>query len=1195
MKKSVLAYKGYVISSYEEATVGKKSPATIVSLKPNGARVEFFNNVYAFLPKLEMSEAFVKDPKDLFRLGQTINVRVISSQPDEQRMLVSARGGDESSAELQEQFESLEAGRSIVSALAIEKTKDSVIFEIEPSKVRGILHLGQISDDDKEDVKNSLFKKLEVNKVIDELLVLQKDERKNTVFLTLKKSLIDAAKAEELPRSIDDIHPSQVLHGFVSNVTATGVFVTFANRTTGLAYKSELFKNTIVDDPTQFFKKFQSVTCVVTNVDVDAERFTVSLKEFGNQQVNKKVLNPVDSSVKALSDFKLGRVVDGRIKKIADTYINLDLADNQPGRLDISEIYDNWADIKDPKNPLNAFKTGQTLKVKIIGYYHSHHSKQTADSDGVSSVFELSAKPSDLKSKKTEQQTFENIPVGSKWVAYVRNMSNDSLYVNVAAGVSGRISLIELSEQLSTPHEHEELYPIGSAIKVTVVSKTTTNNGKLLDLTTLDDASKAITSIEDLTEGQIVTGQIGKKLPMGIAVRLGNNVSAVVHPTDIADEFAPIDKMTSTFTEGTFTKVKVVTVDKHNERVFGSLRKSVIEGDDSEEEVVDKVVNQVSDVHSGDLIRGYVSNIANSGLFVSLGRNVSGRVMIKDITDGFVQDWKSLFKLHQLVKVRVLAVKGNRIELSLKKSAVEGKGVDGAGSFKDFNELEVGDIVTGHIKKIEDYGVFVSFDNTNNVDGLCHKSQISDTQIKDFSKLFSLGDRVKAKILAIDTEKRRISIGLKASYFDDEDEEMEDASEEEQEDEEMAEASDSDSDNGFSRFSDSDDEEEEEDDGSDSDDEEPEPASFAGLASGTGLSAGFDWNTSILDNDAAAASDANSDEESSDSDSDADTRKKNKKNKRKAKKLIVEDKTAELGTKAPESVGDFERLLVGSPNSSVIWMSFMAFQLQLSEVDKAREIAERALKTISFREEDEKLNIWVAYLNLENSFGTEDSLEEVFKRATQYMDSLTIYEKMGKIYTMSGKIDKACKVYDAMCKKFYGETTSVWETYGQMLYEQASAAAASGNKANADRYLNKARSVLDRALQLMKNSKFHSKKAEAELISKFARFEYAHGDQERGRTLFEGLVSSYPRGVDLWNVYIDQEIKHSSDRGLVEALFERVVGSGSAAGKGIGMKQAKFFFKKWLAYEDVHGDSKAVDYVKAKAAEYVSSRTASEE
>ena len=57
----------------------------------------------------------------------------------------------------------------------------------------------------------------------------------------------------------------------------------------------------------------------------------------------------------------------------------------------------------------------------------------------------------------------------------------------------------------------------------------------------------------------------------------------------------------------------------------------------------------------------------------------------------------------------------------------------------------------------------------------------------------------------------------------------------------------------------------------------------------------------------------------------------------------------------------------------------MSFQLQLSEVDKAREIGERALKTINYREEQEKLNIWIALLNLENTFGTDESLEDTFK------------------------------------------------------------------------------------------------------------------------------------------------------------------------------------------------------------------------
>ena len=52
------------------------------------------------------------------------------------------------------------------------------------------------------------------------------------------------------------------------------------------------------------------------------------------------------------------------------------------------------------------------------------------------------------------------------------------------------------------------------------------------------------------------------------------------------------------------------------------------------------------------------------------------------------------------------------------------------------------------------------------------------------------------------------------------------------------------------------------------------------------------------------------------------------------------------------------RQIVADPNNSFLWIKFMAFQLSRTEVDKARVIAKRALKTISFRDEQEKLNIW---------------------------------------------------------------------------------------------------------------------------------------------------------------------------------------------------------------------------------------------
>ena len=61
----------------------------------------------------------------------------------------------------------------------------------------------------------------------------------------------------------------------------------------------------------------------------------------------------------------------------------------------------------------------------------------------------------------------------------------------------------------------------------------------------------------------------------------------------------------------------------------------------------------------------------------------------------------------------------------------------------------------------------------------------------------------------------------------------------------------------------------------------------------------------------------------------------------------------------------------------------MALQLSLAEVDKARDIAQRALNTISIREETERVNVWVARMNLEKTYGTQDSLMVLFREACQ--------------------------------------------------------------------------------------------------------------------------------------------------------------------------------------------------------------------
>lgn len=269
---------------------------------------------------------------------------------------------------------------------------------------------------------------------------------------------------------------------------------------------------------------------------------------------------------------------------------------------------------------------------------------------------------------------------------------------------------------------------------------------------------------------------------------------------------------------------------------------------------------------------------------------------------------------------------------------------------------------------------------------------------------FREGDHVKAFVLGIDN--RRISFSLKPSHFS-----AEDLQESDDEDDGGATGSDFDASSG-------DDQDEGEDDIENaaieelsSSDEEMDididqklieqmskmtsstqsTKSTAPILPSLSLAGGFHWSgeTHVSDEEMESSSDEDESEQPS--------RKKRK------KKQIEQDLTADLQTKTPESNADFERLLLGSPNSSYLWIQYMSFQLPLSEVDKAREIARRAIRTINFREEKERLNVWIALLNLENVYGSDESLEAIFKEAARANDTKTIHLRLASIFDQSNK------------------------------------------------------------------------------------------------------------------------------------------------------------------------------------------------
>lgn len=997
LKKTLVNSDATPIKSFDEVSVGMQVPATLMNVLHNGAIVQFYGHLRGFLPLSEMSEAFIDNPKRHFRKGQVVNVHVIDVNADTNRLIVSCKDPTAFGMDKQLAFNNLSVG-DVVSGTVSQKIEDDVVVEVNGGPLKAVLTAGHLTD--KPPAKRK-WKDIDVGHTLKDLVVLEKHEGRKALTLTMKPRLVAAAKEGKLLSSWDNAKVGQLVEGFVRNITPTAVFVQFAQNLTALLPAAMIPQDR--HEKEDFgWKKLESLSVKIVSVDRQRSRVVVAMPSVADAKEPKPsktaapppaIESPVDESIKTEDDISVGRIVKAKIASIKSTQLNVRLAENLQGRVDVSQVFDTWQEIRNPKRPLQKFKQNQVIKVKVLGVHDArNHRFLPISHRSTHSLIELSAKPSDLKEEgEPDTLTLDRVEQGSEWLGFVNNIKMNSLWVNLSPSVRGRLAANDATDDLGQLSNLDANFPTGCALQVRV--KTVDPSQNRLDLTALSTESGSTVNWDSLTKGLVLPGKVTKVSDRQVMVQLSADISAPVHLTDLEDDYDKADP--KKYAKNEIIRVAVLDVDRGNKKLRLSARPSRVLS--SNLPVKDAEVTTLSGLKTGEIVRGFVKNVADKGLFVNLGGHITAFVKITDLSDTFLKDWKQHFRVDQLVKGRITAVDvaAGQVNLSLKASIVDSEYVPPK-TLADFAE---GQVVTGKVRAVEEFGAFIVIDGSANVSGLCHRSQMAEKSVKDARKLYNSGDAVKARILKIDLGGKKISFGLKPSYFADEDsdEDMDDS------DEGAGAALDSDEDE-----DDSDDDQEfmdapeiiirgtdnvgessaEEDDDDDDEQEEGSSPAANGLDAG-----GFDWSGGALD--------AAGDESGAESQDDQGQDKK----KKKKKAEIQVDRTAQLDANGPQTASDFERLLLGQPDSSDLWMQYMAFQLQVSEPAKAREIAERALKTINIREEAEKLNVWIAYLNLENAYGTEETLEEVFKRACQYNDEQVVHERLTTIYIKTGKHD----------------------------------------------------------------------------------------------------------------------------------------------------------------------------------------------
>jgi len=246
-----------------------------------------------------------------------------------------------------------------------------------------------------------------------------------------------------------------------------------------------------------------------------------------------------------------------------------------------------------------------------------------------------------------------------------------------------------------------------------------------------------------LTEGQVIEGMVKNLTDYGAFVDLGG-VDGLLHVTDIA--WRRINHPSEVLSVGQTVKVQVIRFNPETQRISLGMKQLEADPWDGVE----------SKYPVGVKFTGRVSNITDYGAFVELEPGVEGLVHVSEMswTKKNVHPGK-IISTSQEVEVMVLDVDSQKRRISLGiKQCQENPWSDFQANHPPGSEIE------GEIKNITEFGLFVGLDG--DIDGMVHLSDLSwDKSGEEAVKEYSKGDMVRAKVLDIDMEKERVSLGIK--------------------------------------------------------------------------------------------------------------------------------------------------------------------------------------------------------------------------------------------------------------------------------------------------------------------------------------------------------------------------------------------------------------------------------------------------
>src|SRR6202163_1990694 len=255
--------------------------------------------------------------------------------------------------------------------------------------------------------------------------------------------------------------------------------------------------------------------------------------------------------------------------------------------------------------------------------------------------------------------------------------------------------------------------------------------------------AKRATLMETLSEGQVVHGHVKNVTEYGAFVDLGG-IDVLLHLTDLI--WGRVKHPSDVIKPEQELNVIILKFDKEKQRVSLGLKQLM----------ADPWAGAAEKYPAGGKVHGKIVGVVDYGVFVELEQGVEGLVHVSEISwNKKVVHPSKLVKVGDEVDVVVLDIKPSdrRVSLGMKQALPDPW-------LQIAEKYPVGTVVTGKVRNIAEFGAFVEIED--GFDGLVHVGDVSWTgRVKNPHEVFRKGEPITAKVLKIDPENRRVSLGIK--------------------------------------------------------------------------------------------------------------------------------------------------------------------------------------------------------------------------------------------------------------------------------------------------------------------------------------------------------------------------------------------------------------------------------------------------